>query len=337
MDSVTQAALGAVVAGAVAGKKCNGRVLLAGAALGTLPDLDVIIRYGDPVTDMVKHRGFSHSLFVLFPFALVLAKLVHPILKESWHYKHLALLITAVLITHPLLDAFTTYGTQLFWPLSGYYAVSSIFIIDPLYTLPLLLSILMALWQRDKGARRCQAALVISSLYLGWSVFAMNSVEDRVRESLPEWGIEKEAPIFITPTPFNTVLWRTVVLDGDRYLGGLASLLDEDDKVDFIEKDRGHWPFAHQPDTLKAQREFAGDYLRYREVDQQLVVSDLRMGVSEFLSFQFSYASQDELEKWELHSPVTIDRLEGAELYLPKLLLRLLGDQSINADMCRDC
>lgn len=59
MDSVTQAALGAAVAGLIAGKKCSPKVLLAGAALGTLPDLDVLIHYGDPVSDMVKHRALA--------------------------------------------------------------------------------------------------------------------------------------------------------------------------------------------------------------------------------------------------------------------------------------
>ncbi len=73
MDSITQAALGATVAGAIAGKRCNAKVLLTGAALGTLPDLDVILDYGDAVQNTIKHRGFSHSLLVLPPFALLIS------------------------------------------------------------------------------------------------------------------------------------------------------------------------------------------------------------------------------------------------------------------------
>ncbi|WP_256660794.1 metal-dependent hydrolase, partial [Pseudomonas sp. JV551A1] len=70
MDSITQAVLGAALQGTVLGRIQGRRSLLYGAALGTLPDLDVIIRYADPVSQMTYHRGFSHSLFVLSGLAL---------------------------------------------------------------------------------------------------------------------------------------------------------------------------------------------------------------------------------------------------------------------------
>ena len=72
MDSVTQAVLGAAVGGAIAPAGQRRKALLVGAALGTLPDLDVVIDYGDAVANFTYHRGFSHSLFVLPPFALLL-------------------------------------------------------------------------------------------------------------------------------------------------------------------------------------------------------------------------------------------------------------------------
>lgn len=75
VDSITQAALGASVAAVVAGRHCKPKMLLAGAVLGTLPDLDVFISYGDPISDTVKHRGFSHSLFVLLSFSLLITAL----------------------------------------------------------------------------------------------------------------------------------------------------------------------------------------------------------------------------------------------------------------------
>ncbi len=86
MDSISQAALGAAVAGAVAGRRCTPKVLLAGAALGTLPDLDVMLDYGDPISNMVKHRGFSHSLFVLLPFAAMLAALWKRFVAKDWPF-----------------------------------------------------------------------------------------------------------------------------------------------------------------------------------------------------------------------------------------------------------
>ncbi|WP_026970389.1 metal-dependent hydrolase [Aliagarivorans marinus] len=337
MDSLTQAVLGATVAGAVAGKQCNAKVLLAGAALGTLPDLDVLISYSDPVMDMVKHRGFSHSLFVLFGLSLVIAKIAHHFLKASWSFKRLFALVGLVLITHTLLDAFTSYGTQLLWPLPGYFAVSSIFIIDPAYTLPLLLAIPFALFNRPKAARYCNVALSVSSLYLLWSVVALSVVEGRVQQSLVDSGRDRDLPVFISPTPFNTILWRVVVLDGDNYLEGLSSVLDKSPTIAFIERERGTWPLADEPQSLLAQRNFAGGFVRYREQDQQLIVSDLRMGMADFLAFQFSYAQLGEGNQWDLQIPEQLGRKPGAELYLPKLFLRMMGDQEIDANLCRGC
>ena len=77
MDSITQAALGASLAGAVAGKTLGRSALLVGAVLGTLPDLDVIIDYGTAVANFTQHRGFSHSLFVLLPLSVLLAFALH--------------------------------------------------------------------------------------------------------------------------------------------------------------------------------------------------------------------------------------------------------------------
>src|SRR5210317_1878261 len=122
MDSVTQAVLGAAIGGAIAPAGQRRKALLAGAALGTLPDLDVLIDYGDAVENFTYHRGFSHSLFVLPPVALLL-----------W-----LAFIGLALITHPMLDAHTAYGTQLLWPLDSPPVMwASLFIIDPLFTLPM--------------------------------------------------------------------------------------------------------------------------------------------------------------------------------------------------------
>ncbi len=125
MDSLTQAALGASLAGAVAGNTLGRSVLLTGAVLGTLPDLDVVIDYGTAVANFTQHRGFSHSLFVLAPLAVALAWLLWR-WKPQLSFQRWLALTGLILITHPLLDAFTTYGTQLFWPIGPPVAVSSI-------------------------------------------------------------------------------------------------------------------------------------------------------------------------------------------------------------------
>ena len=80
MDSVTQAALGACVTAACVPREHRRKALLAGAMLGTLPDLDVFIDFGGAVENFTYHRGFSQSLFVLAPFSLLLWW----VLKQLW-------------------------------------------------------------------------------------------------------------------------------------------------------------------------------------------------------------------------------------------------------------
>jgi inner membrane protein len=142
LDSLTQIALGAAVGEATLGRKVGSRAPLWGAICGTLPDLDVFIPLGDPVSDFTYHRSFSHSLFVLAaltPLVVWLILKIHPQTRE--HRAGWAALVYLAFATHVLLDSFTVYGTQIFWPLDttpvGW---STIFIIDPLYTLPLLLA-----------------------------------------------------------------------------------------------------------------------------------------------------------------------------------------------------
>ena len=144
MDSITQAALGGALGGAVLGHRFGRAAVVAGALLGTLPDMDVLIDYGDAVANFSQHRGFSHSLLVLVPLAVVLAALLSR-WQRSVSFRRWLTFTGAILITHPLLDAFTTYGTQLLWPLGPPVAWHTIFIIDPLYTLPLLVAVIIVL------------------------------------------------------------------------------------------------------------------------------------------------------------------------------------------------
>ena len=107
MDSITQAVLGASIQGALLGRWQGRKALLYGAMLGTLPDLDVIIDYGDAVADMTYHRGFSHSLLVLTGLALLLTWLTRRFRHNpGYSAQRLFLTLWLVLITHPLLDSF---------------------------------------------------------------------------------------------------------------------------------------------------------------------------------------------------------------------------------------
>lgn len=312
MDSITQAVLGASIQGALLGRWQGRKALLYGALLGTVPDLDVVLDYGDAVANMTYHRGFSHSLLVLAGLSVVLAWLVrrwrpHP----QYSGTRLWLCIWLILSTHVLLDAFTTYGTQLFWPITTPpVAISSIFIIDPLYTLPLLLAVVGGLAlgvQQRIGWRLQYAALTLSGLYLLSTLAGKQMAEQRLDQALAAAGIEAEAT-FTSPTPFNTVLWRAVAVAGDEYYEGLTGWFDHQPLQ--LERLPRHASAAQPVLAGSPQHQrlrwFTGDVLRYDLIDHQWVVTDLRLGMTGYHPFRFALARV---------APAGVQLVEHAELW----------------------
>ena len=294
MDSITQAVLGASIQGALLGRWQGRRALLYGAIIGTLPDLDVVIDYGDAVADMTYHRGFSHSLLVLSLLAVaitLLARWLRP--NPAYSTRRLFLAVWLALITHPLLDAFTSYGTQLLWPLqTPPIAWSSIFIIDPLYTVPLLVAVVVGLVRglRDKPQWLAITALCLSSVYLASTLAGKWMAEQRVQDVLAQRGIQADT-LFSTPTPFNSLLWRVIVVDDGDYHEALVGWLD--DRPPRLERiPRGAELAEALRDSPQHRRLqwFTHGVLRYDRVGDELIVTDLRLGMTGFHPFRFIMA-----------------------------------------------
>ncbi|GAA6131881.1 metal-dependent hydrolase [Halopseudomonas sabulinigri] len=297
MDSVTQVVLGASIQGAMLGRWQGRKALVYGGLLATLPDMDVLLDYGDAVADMTYHRGFSHSLFVLAALATAMALVIRRFgPRAAYSGRRLWLTLLLVLCTHPLLDSFTSYGTQLFWPLdTPPVAISSIFIIDPLYTLPLLAAMLVGLCfgLRRSGLRWQYAGLALSSLYLASTLGGKWMAESQLQQALQAQGIEAQST-FSSPTPFNTLLWRVVAIDGDQYYEGLVSWLDSQPPV-LVALPR-HASAADEVLAGSTQYErlrwFTGDRLRFDLIEQQWVATDLRLGMTGYHPFRFALAEQ---------------------------------------------
>jgi inner membrane protein len=131
MDSLTHVVFGAAVGEALLGKKAGKKAMLLGAIANSIPDLDVFLVFGDPIREITIHRGFSHSLVFPFLAAPVLAWLASRYLKDPVRFKDWFIFFFVLIVTHPLLDSLTTYGTQLFLPFSDFRVNSnSLFIID---------------------------------------------------------------------------------------------------------------------------------------------------------------------------------------------------------------
>ena len=293
MDSVTQLVFGAAVGEAAIGRHAGRRALAWGAVAGTLPDLDVFVPLGDAVSDFTYHRSASHSLFVLALLTPLLAWLItrlHPDTRPHlWRWMGATYLVFA---THVMLDSLTAYGTQIFWPLSTTpVALSTVFIIDPLYTLPLLIGVIAALvLSRDGslGRRINRAGLVLSTAYLAWTLVAKVVVEDNVEAALERQQIEHRA-VFTTPAPFNSILWRAVVRADNGYYEAYYSLLDGDAEIRFrhypsddtlLDALAGHWP----AERLKW---FSKGFYGVSVLDGDIVIADLRMGIEPDYVFRF--------------------------------------------------
>ncbi len=331
MDSVTQAVLGAAVQGAVLGKTQGRRALVYGAVLGTLPDLDVVIRYADPVSMMTYHRGFSHSLFVLTALAALLAWLVRlrwPAAPYSG--RRLFLAVWLVLVTHPILDAFTVYGTQLLWPIATVpESWAAIFIIDPVYTVPLLGAVLFAAVAgfTGRGSRALACALAFSTAYLAFGLAGRTLAEHRVSTALQERGIAV-TELRAVPMTLTTLVWRVIAKTPDgHYYEAISSVFD-----------RGPSEWLRYPLNLPARavlkdaplhdrlRWFTGDWLRYDVIGRSLVVSDLRMGSPGQYIFRFKMAECDATGRWH---PVTPSSWPGqrASMADNRLMLRRILSQ----------
>lgn len=332
MDSLTQVALGAAVGIAVMGRRTAvWKAALWGGVCGTLPDLDALVDYGDAVMNMTRHRAESHALFWLTLASPAIAWLVARASGEAANFRRWWLAVWAVLVTHPLLDAMTVYGTQLALPFSAHpFGVGSVFIIDPLYTVPLLAGVAIALRGGPPALRWNTLGLALSTLYLGWSVVAQLQVAGVVRETLAarDGDAAREARILVTPTPFNTLLWRVVVMHEDRYDEGFRSLLDRAPtmRLDAFPNGRALYDSARELPAVARMARFTHGFFRLADVDGRLALTDLRMGQEPWYSFSFVVAQRGNPG---LHpvSPVNVGGRAGMDVAasLRWLRLRALG------------
>jgi inner membrane protein len=299
MDSITHLFLGGAIVAAIVPARHRRAALLAGAALNTLPDFDVfpLALCDDPIVRMTWHRGATHSWLVL-PFV---AWAIWAFFRRRggrvaeaptrWWWA-----ILACLMAHPLIDSFTVYGTQLFWPLPMPPLMwSSLFIIDLLFTLPWLVACVVAWLARERilAQRALLAGIVLGVAYVGWSLLAKALVERAARPALAALGL-RDAPWFSVPMPFNTLLWRVVAMTPDGFVEGERSLV----------ADHGPMVFrSHASDTraLAAVDRFPSvsrvlwfnhHFAKAQVRDGTLVLSDLRMGSEPDYSFRFAVATQ---------------------------------------------
>ncbi len=328
MDSLSQLVLGASIGVAVMGRRTAvWKAALWGGICGTLPDLDVFISYDDAVRDMTYHRAQSHAFFYLTLAAPLLAWAASKLHGEMALFKRWCVALWLALVTHPVLDATTIYGTQLLLPFTDHpFGVGSMFIIDPLYTLPLVIGVMVALWRkRFAGLSWNMAGLVLSSAYLGWSMGAQAHVRGVVNEALAGQGVAAQR-ILVTPAPFNTILWRVVVMRPDGFDEAYYSLLDRGRKIRFEHHASDGPLFEATKNIWAVQRMawFTHGFFKMQQKDGKAILTDLRMGAEPNYVFSFELA-QRQGGAWQATIPIQVGSRGEPSAQLAWLWQRMLG------------
>jgi inner membrane protein len=215
VDILTQGLLGAVFAQVIANKEEKKLASIAGAAAGLLADADILIRSSsDPLLTLEYHRHFSHSLFFI-PFGAAIAMLLlWPLMRRRLSLRRLYIFCLAGYSLSGLLDACTSYGTYLFWPLSNErVALNIISIVDPIFTLSLLIALIGSLILKER--KFAILGLCFCLIYLSLGFMQLKRAEYFAHLLMINRGHNAQQQV-VKPTLGNLVLWRSVYMDGER-------------------------------------------------------------------------------------------------------------------------
>ncbi|GEA61059.1 metal-dependent hydrolase [Vibrio comitans] len=281
MDPLTQGLLGASVPQSISKKQ---HIVVAGALgllAGMAPDLDVLIRSSsDPLLFLQFHRQFTHSLLFIPIGSLICALVLHWLIakkhnfsfKQSWAYCALGY------GTHGLLDSCTSYGTQLFWPFTNErFAWNTISVIDPLFTLPLLILLILATLKKRPLLAR--VALLWALIYLTLGVIQ----RDRAEASGLQLAKERQhAPVRIEtkPTFGNILLWKVIYETDDRYYVdavrlGTSVTKYSGESISKLNVNRDFpWldPNSQQAKDIERFRQFSNDFIAQDPTDKFKII-----------------------------------------------------------------
>ena len=281
MDPLSQGTVGAAFAQSTANKNNILRIGVIGFLAGLAPDLDVLIRSSnDPILFLEYHRQFTHSLFFI-PFgSLIIALLIFPLLKRSMGFKTVYLASLLGYATHGLLDACTSYGTQLFWPFSNERVTwNNISIIDPLFTIPILIFVGTAIKTRKR---------LFSFFAIGWAAFylSLGFVQyERTLSTAIELAHSRghnAERMTLKPSFGNLILWKSIYQHEEKFYvdairtvrsstwcsGENIRMFDYQQHLPDLEED------SQQKKDIERFRWFSQDYLGFDE--EKNLVTDVR-------------------------------------------------------------
>ena len=281
MDPISQGTVGAAFAQSTANKKNILRIGIIGFLAGLAPDLDVLIRStDDPILFLEYHRQFSHSLFFI-PFgSLIVALLIFLLVKGSMGFKTVYLASFLGYATHGLLDACTSYGTQLFWPFSNERVTwNNISIVDPIFTIPVIILVAIAITKKRR---------IFSFFAIGWIAFylSLGFVQyERALSAAMQLADSRghnAQRLTLKPSFGNLILWKSIYQHEETFyvdairtvqsstwcLGESIRIFDYQYHLPDLDKD------SQQAKDIERFRWFSQDYLGYDE--EKKLVTDIR-------------------------------------------------------------
>jgi inner membrane protein len=289
MDSLTQIVLGAACGEAVLGKKIGNKALLFGAIGGTIPDLDVFVGrwiYNNEIDIMAFHRGFMHSILfsvlAAFLFGWIMYKFYNTGKRlDMTSLKDWIWLFFLSLFTHPILDSFTPYGTQLFAPFSNYrIAFNNISVVDPIYTIPFLVCMIVLMFYKRNNLKRkhfLRLGIGLSSTYMLFTLVNKWHINSVYKKSLQTAEIEY-LRFQTQPSIFNNILWYGIAETDASYYVGFYSLFDLSSKVENWHKlPKNHELAPNTNGDIKTLSWFSNGYYNLMPLEDEVFrYNDLR-------------------------------------------------------------
>ncbi|MBI2268968.1 MAG: metal-dependent hydrolase [Bacteroidetes bacterium] len=284
MDSITHTALGACLGEVIAGRQLGKKAILAGIIANNIPDADVIFQlWMQPVEGLLAHRGFTHSILFVLLFSPALAFVFKKIFAHAMvSYKRWLFLFLSGLGLHIFIDAFTVYGTGWLEPFSHTrISFNSLFIIDPLFTLPLLLGTALLPFQKNsiKRAKWVKISLVISGIYFTAAALNKLHINKVVEKNISIQQLPHD-DYMTTPTPFNNLLWYIIIPTKNKYYTGYYSVFDGNRLVPFqiINKNDSLLSQLCDSEELHNFIRFTKGYYCINLQNDSAVISDMRFG-----------------------------------------------------------
>ncbi len=287
MDSVTHIIFGAVIGEALMGKKIGNKAMALGALAATIPDFDVVTAFFvDPLKANELHRGVTHSLLFISLLAPLLGWLFYKIFsKDGVGWKQWSAFMFIGLITHPLIDIQTAYGTQVFWPYPYKFTTNNLFVADPFYTLPLLFIFIIAIGFKRSNHKRMwfnRAALVVSTAYMAFTFVAQHLAYNHFENELKRQSISYSR-LESKPTALNAILWCAYVETDSAYFLGYYSLLDKTTTCHFDKFVKKHdllGPMTNE-EKVKRLNYLTRNWYNIESKNDTLIYYDLRFGQKE--------------------------------------------------------